>query len=153
MEKAEVPAAEDGSAAVERVKMRFSRRGCDAVRESLGSLHRAVRAGVAACGEERHEAGIELDWEAVPRFTVFLMHGQDDAWRCFHASGESKATNGHAQPLLKAPSVDSRSLSPRRLKLARMLSRSKKSVTIITPNSKYMLFESSFATACLRAIH
>lgn len=140
IERAEVPAADDGSAAVERVRMRFNRQQCDALRASVGALHRAVRAGVSGCNGQRHEAGIEMDWEAVPRFTVCLLHGQSplETWRCFHAAGDGGETNGHAsQPSLTAPLMaKARTPSPRRLKIANILGRAKKPVTT-TPTGEH----------------
>ncbi|KAL6853073.1 hypothetical protein ACO1O0_007626 [Amphichorda felina] len=147
IEKTEIP-ADDGSAAVEKVKLRYNRHTCDSIRESLQSLHRAVQ-GAICCTKAPHQATLTLDWlgtrlksSEVPKFTVSLLHGSDPTpkspWRSFHAASEgdeSSPGDSTTSLLSTTPSPPStRSPSPAlKSKVTRIFSKPRKSVTLAPP--------------------
>jgi hypothetical protein len=109
-----------GSQRIREVQKRNNPIACDAVRDKARSLHRIIQAGIVACGGDRHEATIELDWEAAPRFSVSLLHsqhgdgnGQGDIWKFFYASREEprQPSNGR-QPEHLAATMLSEPLRP-----------------------------------------
>lgn len=63
METPEVP-AEDNTAIVQKIKNRFSDTRCSAIRQTLNSLHRALKAELCCSCSPPHQAAVDLDWPA-----------------------------------------------------------------------------------------
>lgn len=61
LERAEVPAEDDNPKVLELIR-RFNPQRCDAVRQCLNSLHRALTSGFRCNCPSPHRAAIDLDW-------------------------------------------------------------------------------------------
>lgn len=115
LEKSEVP-AEDESQKVRELKRRFDPKRCDALRQSLNSLHAALSSAFTCdCVGLSHEAAIDLDWVTyemptnpikVAVFSKAETRGVDvgdwHVWRRLHAAPEETPASSEIsrQPLL-----------------------------------------------------
>lgn len=144
LEKAEVP-AEDDNRNVQKVKLRYNGKSCDALRDTLRSLQRAIEFAMRCDSCLSHGATIELDWVTAKlnypqTLSVALSHDDhsnvtktsivDGIWKRINITvAENKAID--TQNLLLAPSSPKppRSPSPSgsvRFKLAHLRSSSRK---------------------------
>ncbi|KAI8632050.1 hypothetical protein F5Y19DRAFT_422953 [Xylariaceae sp. FL1651] len=63
VEKTELPEEADSNK-IQELKLRFSPQRCSAIRKCLGSLHRALGAGLCCACPSPHQAAVDLDWES-----------------------------------------------------------------------------------------
>jgi hypothetical protein len=129
LEKSEVP-AEDESQKVQDLKRRFNPKRCDALRQSLDSLHGALGSVFTCdCTGPSHEAAIDLDWVSYELATnpikvavlskADMQAGDCRAWRRLHATPESDirpSLNGPPTPVVTPDRIPSPKSTPLKTK-------------------------------------
>lgn len=119
LKKTELP-ADDDSPKVRELKKKFSLQRCDAIRQSLDALHRALESRMGCACSAPHQAVIDLDWvnfeaNTAREFQVALSFSTEtrssDMWQRFNVTNttilppelNAPAPEGLCQPCIPSP--------------------------------------------------
>ncbi|TGJ82728.1 hypothetical protein E0Z10_g6058 [Xylaria hypoxylon] len=148
VEKTELP-EEDDSSQIQELKLRFNPQRCSSIRKCLGSLHRALGAGLCCACPSPHQAAVGLDWKAYESdemqvYKVAVSYKKNaqpsqhiDSWKKLHIAPDVAPELTAPHPNLLAPVSPPRTPSPTSLiksKIVRFASFS--SLRISSPSPK-----------------